>query len=192
LDKVFDGKTDKLNCAKASDDKTLPISIIASPEHRRPSIVKGLRLYAPSNGKGQDCVSYTLEGRLLSPDDTAPWNLMHQGDFPWKANGWNAPGNNRNPAGVALKNCTYEDGDPSLTWTGVKFHSHGTVYDEYKFTCDATRTVDHSSLYIGELEFVGMLLPAYPSASPTLAPSTSPTPSPTAGPTVSVKGSKYL
>jgi hypothetical protein len=191
LDRVFDGETDKLSCAKAAEDKTLPISIIVSPEHRRPSIVKGLRLYAPSNGKGSDCVSYTLEGRLISADDTAPWNLMHQGDFPWKGGAWSASDKNRNANGLQI-NSTYADGDPSLTWTGVKFHSHGAVYDEYKFTCDETRTADNSALYISELEFVGMLLPAYPSASPTLSPSTSPTPSPTRGPTVSVKGAKNL
>ena len=113
LHRVFDGKTDKLYCDR-SGLLEQPAGIIISPEHRRPSIVKALRIYAHNNCKSCDCVSYTLEGRVNN--DTAPWVLVDQGDFPWKFGGWNDQDKDRNVNGLEI-NSTYFEGDSSLTWT---------------------------------------------------------------------------
>jgi hypothetical protein len=106
---------------------------------------------------------------------------MYQGDFPWKANGWNAPGNNRNPSGAVINSTTA----PSLVSTGVDFNSNGAIFYDYKLTCDATRTPTNNALYIGELVLPGMLLAPVPSASPTYAPTKSPTKKPSNAPSLS-------
>ena len=185
LHDVFDGTTNKFDCLK-TDPLGEPAGIIVTPDHRRPSIVKGLRVYAHNNCKGCDCVSYTLEGRLH--DDA--WAIVDEGDLPWKGGSWSNPDKDRNDGGIPV-NSTYHEGDPSLTWTGVEFPSNSAVYDEYKMTCE-TRDPLSSNLRIGEVELTGMLLPAYPSASPTLSPSTTPTKSPSISPSTSPTKSPSL
>merc|ERR1719232_1364233 len=166
LHRTFNGNTNRYNCERTGLTN-VPAGIIIGPEpgaYVGLTIIKGFRVYAPSNCKACDVVSYIMEGRI-SPE--SPWVEMHRGDLPWKGLSFNDDALDRNPEGLTITS-TYAGADPNLVSTEVWFHGHSGAFLEYKLTFD-TRTPGNNRMGWAALELPGMVIPPEPSAHPTLS-----------------------
>jgi len=166
-----DSTTNKYYCNRngISDptESTFQIpGIIIRPINGQLSIPRELRVYTSDACTRCDPRSYYLQGRV---SNTEPWVEIASGQFPGVTGG-DTP-LLRNDQGLQITS-TYENGDPSLTYTSVSYPNISDVYLEYKLWITGTRGVVAKAVSWAEVEMAGVLLPLPPSTSPTMAPTT--------------------
>lgn len=145
--------TDKYSCNRRGL-LSLDTGLLIIPSHKRMSIAKKLRVYASNNCPYCDPVRYALFGRK---DSNSDFLQISVNDLPWIEEGRWVPRNYYR--GITI-NSSYSSGDESLSYTEISL-DNTEAYLDYKVLFLGTRVNNMNTLYFGEIELPGLLMPPW-------------------------------